>query len=72
MISKTGSYSKFIVTIYGVIATYINTYYASAHWATLAIAGLTALSVYLVPNQGVNNDGILPNVKREYTSKPPS
>jgi hypothetical protein len=72
----SGSYSKFIVAMAGIIATYINQYYATAHWATIALATLTAVVVYLVPN-GVSNvaasttaaPGILPGEQHVYTSK---
>jgi hypothetical protein len=68
---QTGSYSKFIVAISGIIATYIDQYYATAHWASIAIAAMTAVVVFLVPNQGSTNvTGILPDTEYTNTAKP--
>lgn len=48
---KVGSYSKFIVSILGAVATSLQTYYGTQHWVLVLIAALTAVTVYLVPNQ---------------------
>lgn len=48
---KVGSYSKFIVAVLGAAVTSLQTYYGTQHWVPVVIAVLTAVVVYLVPNQ---------------------
>jgi hypothetical protein len=46
-----GTASKFVVSVLGAVATSLSTYYSTAHWSTLVIAVITALTIYIVPNK---------------------
>jgi hypothetical protein len=52
---QVGNLSKFIVTLFGMASTAIQTYWATATWAPIATAALTAIVVYLVPNAPVTS-----------------
>lgn len=44
-------YSKFLLAIAGAVANVVYIQYGSNHWVVTAIAVLTALGVYQVPNK---------------------
>lgn len=46
----TGKFAKFIVSVMGGAATSLQTYYGTSHWVPPVLAGITAIAVYLVPN----------------------
>lgn len=46
-----GKYSKAIVAVAGVATTALQTAFPGSHWAAVAIASISALLVYIVPNQ---------------------
>ena len=50
MFTNIGQYSKGIIALAGVATSAINQYYASASWAPLAIGGIAAIVLILVPN----------------------
>lgn len=45
-----GNASKFLVAVLGNAAASLEVYFGSAHWVPVAVAALTTLGVYLVPN----------------------
>jgi hypothetical protein len=48
--SRIGEYSKGIIALAGIATSAISQYYASATWAPLAIGGISAIVLILVPN----------------------
>lgn len=46
-------YSKFLVALLGAVVNVIAVQYSSNHYVVLAVAVLTALGVYTVPNRAV-------------------
>lgn len=46
-----GKFSKFIVSVSGAVATALSTAYGTEHWVSYVLAGITAITVFLVPNQ---------------------
>ena len=54
MLKNTGQYNKFIVVLLGTAASGLQQYYGNAHWTSIVISGITALSVFLVPNVPTN------------------
>jgi hypothetical protein len=50
---NSGSLSKFLITLFGAAQTYLSLYYSSARWEPAAVALMTGVLVYLVPNAPV-------------------
>ncbi|MGH7239247.1 MAG: hypothetical protein ACREHG_04170, partial [Candidatus Saccharimonadales bacterium] len=59
---NTGKYSKFIVSLQGVAATALTTFTGPSypHWVPTAIGALSAVLVYLVPNQTPASAVVIP------------
>jgi hypothetical protein len=49
-LANSGSISKFIVVVFGAIASALATFYGTARWEPAVVMALTALVTYLVPN----------------------
>lgn len=45
-----GQANKFIVTVLGAVGEGLTVYYGGARWEPLAVAAITALATYVVPN----------------------
>jgi hypothetical protein len=45
-----GRFSKFIVAAAGAVSTALSTAYGTEHWVSYVLAGLSAVTVFLVPN----------------------
>lgn len=50
MFKNSGRIAKFVVAVAGAVSSSLETYYGTEHWVPVVIAGITALTVYLVPN----------------------
>lgn len=46
----SGSASKFLVSVMGAVMTGLGTYYGGSKWEPIAVAAISAVLVYLVPN----------------------
>ena len=56
-----GTAAKFLVAAAGAISTGLTTFYSTAKWEPVAIAGIAALLVYLVPNKAATPKGSTTN-----------
>jgi hypothetical protein len=51
-----GTAAKFLVAVSGAISTALTVFYGTARWEPAALAGLSAVMVYLVPNKSIVGD----------------
>lgn len=47
---NSGPMSKFIAVVLGNTSAALTMYYGTTHWVPIAVEGLTAIAVWLVPN----------------------
>jgi hypothetical protein len=50
-LANVGQYSKFIVAFIGAVTVGLTTFFPAASWEPTVAAVLSALAVYLIPNQ---------------------